>query len=171
MPRSPDFFTGMSTEDLEAFEAFAREPGRTVDDCHEWLLAKGYTPSRSAVGRWKKKFDAQDRLRAASTLAADVLATAKDAGAVSIGDAATHTLTQVLFEQLLRMQGDEDVKSGDLVNISTALRGAMSVKKQVNELKAQQADAMKAAEAMAKSGKSATDVVATIKAALGLVAA
>ena len=52
--------------DLEALREFARDPARTVDDCHDWLGAKGYVLSRSAVGTWKKEFNATDQFTASN---------------------------------------------------------------------------------------------------------
>lgn len=152
MPRAPDFFAELSADELKLLEAFAREPGRTVDQCVDWLEAHGVTQvSRSAVGRWKQKFDANDKLRAASELAADVLETAKQSGSVGIGDAATHTLSQLLFESLLRMQGQDQVKSGELLKLSMALKNAMQTKSEIDELRAKGREQMEQLKSAAKA--------------------
>src|SRR5438046_1431319 len=89
-------------EDLAELEAYARDPGRTIDECHTWLLAKGYVLSRSAVGTWKQSFDAllmQERFSRAGELAGAIRDAAKSGGAVAIGEAAILQLSQVVFEQ------------------------------------------------------------------------
>ena len=59
----------LSRVELDQLEAFAREPGRTVDECHEWLQAHGFTLSRSAVGSWKREFLLTDSFRASGAAA------------------------------------------------------------------------------------------------------
>src|SRR5438046_2415286 len=99
----------LSREELDQLENFVREkPARTIDDCVEMLQMLGYTSlSRSAVGRWKKKFDSTDRFRASNDVARAMMDAAKGEGTAAISDAAGLQIGQMLFEQLLRMQGGE----------------------------------------------------------------
>jgi hypothetical protein len=70
----------LSREELDKLEAFAREPGRTVDECHEWLQAHGFTLSRSAVGAVEAAFDASDKFRASNETARALVDAAKSEG-------------------------------------------------------------------------------------------
>jgi hypothetical protein len=166
MPRSPDFFTQLSRDELDALEAYAREPGRTVDGCHEWLLGHGFTASRSAVGVWKKRFDAEDRIAQASRLAGNIMATAKAEGAAGIGEAATHTLSQLLFEQLLRLQTSADVDSGELMKLSISLGNAMKTQNVVNELKRQGREQMEQLATAARQKQITPEMIQSVSKAV-----
>lgn len=168
MPRKPDFFSQLDRSELEKLEAYAREPGRTVDQVHEHLLVQGFTASRSAVGRWKARFDETDRMSAAAELADAIHTASADAGTVDVAGAVNLQVAQRLQAALVR--GGEELALGDLLKASLAISQITANQKRVVELKRQQADAVKTAEAAAKSGASATDVVATIKKALGIAA-
>jgi len=168
MPRQPDFFSQMERADLEKLEAFARKPGAKIDKVHEFLLAEGFTASRAAVGRWFKRFREVDRMSEAAELADAIHTASAESGAVDVAGAVNLQLAQRLQSAL--------VKGGDRLDIGDLLKGAMAInamttaQQRVEKLKKIQADAVQAAEAAAKSGKSATDVVATIKQALGIAA-
>jgi len=164
MPRKPDFFAHLDRSELEALEAFARQPSATIDSCHEWLLAKGITASRSAVARWKNGFDELDRMSAAAELA-DVIATA-DQGTADVAGAVSLQIAQRL--QAAIVKGGDDLKAGDLLKMSMAINAVATTQQRVEKLKAIQRDAVKAAELAAKSGKSGVDVVALIKQKLGI---
>jgi hypothetical protein len=109
MPVPSAILTTLSPEDLAGLEAFARERVRSIDDCHEWLQAHGYTQiSRSSVGRWKKSFHMNDRFAAASDLARELMEAKKNAGgaggSVDIADGANLKLHQLLFDKLLEIE-------------------------------------------------------------------
>lgn len=157
-----------SREELEELKAFAREPARTVDACHEWLLAKGYTLSRSAVGAWKRKFLADDRYAASAETAKVVIEAAKSGGVVSVSDAVTLQMQHMIFEQLLSMQEDGTVTAKDLRSLSTASRNAIAGKLVLEELRTKQAEAIAEAEKEAKAGGSAEAVVSKVREILGI---
>lgn len=119
MPRQPDFFVQLQRSDLEKLEAFAREPGRTIDKVHDYLLAQGFTASRSAVGNWLKKFRETDRMLEAAELADAIHTASADAGAVDVAGAVNLQLAQRLQAAL--------VKGGDKLAIGDLLKGAMAV--------------------------------------------
>lgn len=166
MPRKPDFFAHLDLTELQQLEAFARQPASTIDKCHEWLQAKGITASRSAVARWKNGFDEIDRMSAAAELA-DVIMSA-DQGTADVAGAVSLQIAQRL--QAAIVKGGENLPTGDLLKMSMAINAVATTQQRVNKLKEQQAAALRTAEAAAKSGASATDVVSTIKKALGITA-
>ena len=49
----------LNASEMEELETFAREPGRTTDECHQWLLERSFTLSRGAVGNWLREFREQ----------------------------------------------------------------------------------------------------------------
>ena len=187
MPRQPDFISQLERNELEQLEAFARKPGRTIDQCFDYLCAEhGFVPSeefpehprrlnRNSVWRWKRRFDEADRMSVASELA-DAMATAEDeAGAVDLGRGARLMVLQRLVNQIAEMGDDANISvlnkfSTTLEKLTRTGRHSVKLEGELIELKNQQADAVRAAEAAAKSGKSATDVVSTIKQALGITA-
>src|SRR5258707_5225636 len=92
----------LSRDELDGLEAFAREPGRTIDELETWLLAAGFNVSRGAVHNWRTDFLANDRYRASTEVARTLFETAKEKGTVALSDAATLQLSQMVFEQLLK---------------------------------------------------------------------
>src|SRR5258705_13812191 len=108
MPRHHKVHELLDERELEDLRAYAREPGRTYDELHQWLLERGFTIGRTAVGNWKSKFDEEllaDRFRRSGEVARNVVEIAKQ-GAVAVRDAALLQLTQVLFEQTAKLDGD-----------------------------------------------------------------
>lgn len=164
----------LSRDELDQLEAFAREPGRTIDECMTWLQAHGVTSedrggiSRGAVHNWKREFDATDKFRASNEVARALVDAAKSEGTVAISDAATLQLSQMLLEQLLRLQSDEQVDTKELWAASMALKNVVQGKRHIEKLRGEISEAVAIAEKEAKTGASAGDVVATIKKALGI---
>src|SRR4051812_36729135 len=110
-------------EDLAELEKFARDPGRTIDECHEWLLARGYTLSRSAVGTWKQSFDEQclrERMNASGGLAKAFMEAAKSGDGMQIPDAAVLQLSQMVFEEAARLASTGDVSTEQLADLALA---------------------------------------------------
>jgi hypothetical protein len=160
----------LNRDELDQLESFAREPGRTIDECETWLLAHGFKVSHGAVHNWKRKFDATDKFRASNDVARTLMDAAKSEGTVAISDAATLQLSQMIFEQLLKLQGAGEVDTKELFGVSMALKNVIAGKRHVEKLKGEIAEAISTAEKEATTGASAGDVVATIKKALGIAA-
>ena len=174
MPRHFKVHELLSERELEDLRAYAREPGRTIDELHQWVLEKGYTLSRGAVGNWKQMFDEellQERFRRSGEFARNVVEVAKQ-GAVAVSDAALLQLTQVLFEQMARLDGDGQIDSGDLLNLSTALKTAVGTKQGIEKLKQEFArrerEALDEAQKVAKSGGGGEAVVQKMREILGI---
>jgi hypothetical protein len=138
VPRAPDFFSQMSRAELDQLEAFAREPGRTIDACHEWLLARGYTASRSAVGSWKKKFDESDRIRAATDLS-DAIHTAAAECPVDVAGAVNLQIAQRL--QAAIVKGGDGLSVKELLACSIAINQLTTSQKRVRQMLAEKFDA------------------------------
>ena len=112
MPRAPDFFSQMTRDEMEKLEAFAREPGKKVDQVLDFVLANGWKASRSAVGRWLKKFREIDRQSAAAELADAIYTANASTGMVDVAGAVSLQVAQRLQTALLNA-GDK-VAIGDL---------------------------------------------------------
>jgi hypothetical protein len=161
----------LDREELSSLEEFTREPGRTIDECWEWLQAKGYTLSRTAVANWKKSFDLEDKFKAANALAQDLMSSvAQEKGTVAISDAAMVKLSQMLFEQMLRLQGNEEVSTKELFGLSMAVKNVVQGKRHVEKLKEEMKEAIAAAEKEVSGGASGERVVEVIKKAFGIAA-
>lgn len=165
----------LSGPELEELRTFAREPGRTVDEIHQWLLERGYTMSRSSAGRWKQQFDEElmcERFSRSGELAAAIRDAASRGGAVAISEAAMLQLSQVIFEQSVKLQADGDVDSMDVRRLTASIKSLMDSTQRAEQIKREfetrQKAAVEAAEAATRSGASATAVVDTIKKALGI---
>jgi Protein of unknown function (DUF3486) len=158
----------LSREELDNLEAFCREPGRTVDEAHNWVMGLGYTLSRNAVWNWKKEFDATDKFRASNDVARSLVEAAKSGGTVAISDAATLQLSQMIFEQMLAMQSGEEVATKDLWAMSMALKNTISGARHVEKLRSEVASALAEASKEAKAGGSAEAVVNKVRQILGI---
>jgi hypothetical protein len=158
----------LSRAELDALEAFCREPGRTVDEVHTWLLAAGFTLSRNAVWNWKKEFDATDKFKASNEVARSLVEAAKSGGTVAISDAATLQLSTMIFEQMLAAQTNGEVKTKDLFGLSMALKNTITGKRHVEKLRGEMAEALAAAEKDAKTGASGEEVISKVRAILGI---
>ena len=134
MPRTPDFFADMTRADLEALEAFAREPKNRLTQVHEWLLAHGFRASRSATQRWLKKFRETDRMSEAAELADAIHSAASNAGAVDVAGAVNLQLAQRLQSALV--QGGDKLAIGDLLKGAMAINALTNAQGKVEELKA-----------------------------------
>ena len=158
----------LSRAELDALETFAREPGRTVDECHEWMQAHGFTLSRTAVWNWQKKFNATDKFAASNDVAKSLVEAAKNGGTVAISDAATLQLSQMIFEQMLTAASNEEVSTKELFGLSMALKNVVTGKRHLEKLKAEVADALAEAEREAKAGSSGEAVISKVREILGI---
>lgn len=164
-------------DELAELETFAREPGRTIDECHQWLQERGFTLSRDAVYNWKFAFDQELtklRFSRSSELAGVIRAAAKESGAVGVADATLETLVHVLFEQSSMLQSDGRIDSADLANLTLGLKRIVGTKMGIEKLREEyeqkQQTALKHADEAVKAGVGAGDVVKAMKEALGITA-
>lgn len=127
-------------EDLAELETFARDPGRTIDECHTWLLAKGYVLSRSAVGTWKQSFDAQvmqERFSRSSELARAIKGAVSGGDFEAVADAAAMQLTQVVFEQAAKLEQDGELDPLDVQRMTRSLANLVGSKAKLIEMLSQ----------------------------------
>lgn len=113
--------------DRAAFEAEARSPKATVDSLLQWLLERGFTASRSAVGRWVQKFRVslmEQRMGRSGELARAVMDAAKEGGALKVYDAAIMAFGQSIFEALEK----EDQPTEDLERIGKMIKHGVQAK-------------------------------------------
>lgn len=167
MPRSPDFFRSLNEQLLEQLEEFARQPGQTGDKVLDWLSGEGIKASRSAVYRWLQDFRLEDRTRRASETARAYLDAARASDPQAVTEASLRKFEELVFDHLV---GTDATDAKDLMMIASAMKQGLGSRKDLIELRKQQAEAVKTAEAAAKSGASAADVVGVIKTALGIAA-
>lgn len=121
--------------DLEAYQAYLREPRTTNTSAHAWLVARGYaTFSESAVARHKRFYlerfageaDALERARQWAILARDAPRAGGDlvAGAVTLSEA---MLLREMFACGSDPVSDEDLERfGDLVSRMVNTRAALT---------------------------------------------
>jgi hypothetical protein len=162
-------------EDREAFEDFARDPGRTIDDCREWLQAKGYVVSRNAVWRWLADYRTQlsiQKTSGASQMANAVMEAARQSGGLGIADAAVQQIGQLLFEAAAARSMDDQIDPKDLSTMALSLQRLMLAKGRLedtrSEMERRQLQAVEAGEAVAKQGGDARSVVDKVREVLGL---
>jgi hypothetical protein len=159
----------LSPEDFEALKAFVREKNlaRTTDECHEWLLARGYTISRGATWNWLDSFRLEEKTQRAGDMARQYLDAARESDPNAVTEASLRKFEEKVFDWLV---SDQQASADDLASIANAMRRGIGSRREVLELKRQQAEALAAGEKAAAEGKSAADVVSTIKTALGIAA-
>ncbi len=161
----------LSLAELDDFETFCREPGRTIDEAHDWLLERGFTLSRGAVYNWKAKFDERvmaDRFSRSGELARAMKSAMKDGSFEDVADAAAMQLTQVVFEQSSRLEAEGEVDSLDVVRMTKSLNNLAALRDALRQLKERQTAAIEAAEKTAKAGGSSAAVVAKVREILGI---
>lgn len=165
----------LSSAELAELEGFAREPGRTIDECHEWLQARGFTLSRGAVGNWISDFRKQclvERMNGAGGLAKAFMDAAKDSGGLAVPDAAVLQVAQLVFDTSARLASDGDVDPNDLTKMSLALQRLMLAKARLetvrSEFEDRQRQALTEGEKIAKAGGDATSVVDRVREILGV---
>lgn len=167
MPRGPDFFRQLTEQTLEALEEYARQPGRTGDEAHDWLAERAVKTSRSAVYRWFQDFRLEDKTRRAAEVAKGYLAAAREADPASVTEASLRKFEELVFDWTVQA---EDPNAQELLFIANAMKSGLGSRRELVDLRRKQADALKAADEQARTGASAGDVVATIKTALGIAA-
>lgn len=121
----------LSTAEVGELEAFARERRRTIDELHEWLLARGFTLSRSAVANWRDTFDAavaEERFGRSSELARAMKEAVKGGSFDDVADAAVMQLTQVVFEQATRLEAEQQLDPVDLQRMTRSLANLVGSK-------------------------------------------
>jgi hypothetical protein len=161
--------------DREALEVFAREPGRTIDECHEWLLSRGYTMSRTAVANWLADWREQlmrERMSGSGKLASAFMEAAKSDGGLKIPDAAVMTIAQMIFEHGSTLAAGGEVDAKDLATMSLAMQRLMLAKARLEATRSEfierEKAAIEAADKKVKAGASAGSVVEAIKQSLGI---
>ena len=123
----------LSASELEELEVFTRAPGRTVDQCHQWLLTNGFTLSRSAVGNWKQEFDATEKAIRARVISSGIMARLTDSeGPSQVAAATLVNLEQALWERSLNAEQEE---AGDLLKLVKSAQTISQTKSENLELK------------------------------------
>jgi hypothetical protein len=164
----------LSRAELDDLEAFAREPGRTIDECHEWLQAHGFTLSRGAVHNWKRKFDEQalaERMSGAGSLAQAFLSAAKDGGGLAVPDAALLQIAQQVFEAGASGAASPDDLNKMALTMQRLTLSKSRLEKTRGDLEARQRKALEAGEQTAKAGGSGEAVLTKVREILGIATA
>jgi hypothetical protein len=160
----------LSIGQLAELEQFAREPGRTINECREWLGQHGFELSQTAVWNWLRAFKEQllaERFRRSSDLAMAMKGAVTSGNFGDVADAAVMQLTQVIFEQAVRLDEEGSVESRDLVNMATALRQAVGSKQQILKLAAEKFEREAARLVESRRQITADDIAQVRKAVFG----
>ncbi len=135
MPRHFKIHELLDAADLAALEEFAREPARTVDQVHEWMLAKGLTLARSSAGTWLRNFLIRDQFKDASDAAKNLVESLKDKGVVDLADATTTLICQKNFEFLIRARQDGEISAKELREIAAGNKNVVQTKGLIETVK------------------------------------
>jgi hypothetical protein len=131
-------------DDREAFEAFARVRGRSVDECHAWLLERGYAVKhRSAVYSWRSAFlarDAMERMSGSAQLAKEIKLAVQGGDFDNVADAAAMQLTQVVLEQATQLQADGQIDPLDVQRMTRSLANLTGTKAALQKMMAERFD-------------------------------
>ncbi len=159
----------LSAAELAELEAYCREPGRTVDEAHEWMQARGFTLSRGAVGNWLCEFKKQlmaERFSRSGELAAAIKAAVAGGEFEKVADAAVMQLTQVVFEQSTALESDGEVDPLDVMRMTRSLKNLVGSQAEMRRMLAEKFD-----REMSKATKggaiSAGDIASVRKAVFG----
>lgn len=152
-----------------------RLPPPTVDECLEWLIAKGYKVSRTAVWTHKKNFDQSlDSLRASAEMAKTFSQVAKESGLVGMTDATLQRVTQLQMEWAFSQANGGDLTAEDLERFAKSMNQLISAAQRNEDLRKRFDDAIKVLQAKtetaaagAKGGISDADIAEARKAIFG----
>lgn len=169
----------LTAEELTGLRAWLREKRRTVDQTHEWLQARGYTLSRSAVGAWLQKErseEAAEAMRMSSSVARALIDAARDEGSVGVQDAAILQLGHAVVEKLTDLQAGGELPTRDIAQLALSMQRLTYSKRQVEtvrakireEMQAEQAAALAKAEASVPKDASPADVFREARKLLGI---
>jgi hypothetical protein len=158
--------------ELEDLRVFARQPGRSVDELHEWLLAKGYTLGRSSVGRWKQALDEEllkERFSRSGELARAIKDSVSKGSFEDVAEAAAMQLTQVVFEQAATLQAEGKIDPLDVQRMTRSLVNLADAKSSIVQLLADKFDKEMAARAEKRPDRTITadDIAAARRAIFG----
>lgn len=164
----------LAEEHREMFRELLRQPAMTIDGLCEWLGAKGYRISRSAVGGYRQNFNkVLEDVRRSSEMAGAFVEMAKKSGGAELAGASLSRFQQLLMEKLMSLSSEEDgIDAGELMKLSIALKTAVGAQRGIEELRMEfakkQKEAVAEAEKMARAGGSTTDVVSKVREILGI---
>lgn len=179
MPNHHKVHDLLSAAELAELEAYAREPGRTVDECLAWMTGpeRSFNISRGAVANWLRMFLDQERELAiaertssAGGLARAFMSAAKDAGGLAIHEAAITQMGQMIFEAGASLSLGGEVTPEDLKDMALALARTMKAKATVEDVRDTLAGRFDAemSKVTAKREITAEDIAATRKAIFGV---
>ncbi|MBI5328866.1 MAG: DUF3486 family protein [Deltaproteobacteria bacterium] len=136
----------LAPEDIEGINIKLATPGVTYGDIVRWLAGKGYTVSKSSVGRYGKDFLARiERLKVVEEKAKAIVSEVGDA--LTMEEAASKIFTQKVLEHLLQMDDLSGQKFGTLMMAFSKLQGSSVIREKL------QADIQKKASAAADTIK------------------
>lgn len=130
----------LSPEDLKEIHKSLSTPGVTYDDVVDWLKARGYQISRSAVGRYGKDFLSRlERLKEVEEKARTIVSEVGDA--LAMEEAAAKIFTQKVLEHLLSIDDLSGQKFGSLMMAFSKLQSSSTqrerlkadIQKKINE--------------------------------------
>jgi hypothetical protein len=154
----------LNSEELAELEAFAREPGRTGEECHAWLTARGFVLSLSAVYGWLADFREKlqvERFSGASQLAKAIMGAAQGSG-VAINDAAITQIGQMIFTMAGNLSAGGELGVDDLNKLSLAMQRLALAKARTEDTRAEMRKQQQAAvEEAEKVGQQTGDVKMT----------
>jgi hypothetical protein len=134
----------LSPEEIAELEALARKPGCTVNDCHQWLLERGFTISHGAVGNWVSKFREllmKERFSRSSELAQAIRSAVEGGNFDDVATAANLQLLNVVFEQSARMQAEGEIDPEQIESHTRSLKNLVGTKAQHAKMLAEKFDA------------------------------
>ena len=159
--RRAEFVKLLTPLDYERWEAFMREPARSVDQVHDWLQAEcGLVDSkdfpehprrcsRSSVHKELSKFRETDALRAATEMADAIHTANAEGGAVDISAAVNLQLAQRLQSLLVNArEAGIELDMDALLKAARAINNLGQAQQRIVELKRvgrEQLDALKGA--------------------------
>lgn len=151
----------LNRDELDQLELYAREPGRTVDEIHEWMQVRGYTLSRTAAWTWKRAFDEQllkERFSRSGELAKAIKSAVAGEQMEDVAEAAVMQLTQVVFEQSAKLESEGQLDPLDVQRMTKSLANLVASKMGLVRIYAQRFEKEMADTGKAAAGKRPEEV-------------
>ena len=163
----------LSPEHAKEYEALLADRRTTAKTASAWLTDRGYDIGARSLATHRRRFlDTLDRVRHSAQIAGAIVDIAREKGQIVIGDAMLTRCEQVLFEQLMRLQEDEEIDSKTLSELCKSVSSAMGSRKTMeairSEFEEQKRKAARAAEDAVKRGATGQEVVDRVKEILGV---
>ena len=151
----------LTPEHLKEYQTLLRDPRTTVRKAHAWVRGLGYAIGPAAIGRHRRRFDADvEAVRKTAMLAEHFAEASRGGGLAVLSDATVARFQQVLLDRLMRMDKPDEPsaeKTSDFtprqwLELARTVEASVGARRSLETLRAEfEARARQAADAIEKA--------------------